>query len=162
MLTRLSQGRNVLVVMEQSPAVDMQFKPHFDPEDPTRNTLVFPVLFLYPQYATSDTIAKFVEDVPFSAHIERMFPPAVPPPSWDAKTEYTENTVVIYAATHRRRLLKVGKKLTLRDVLAKSAGKPGEPTDGLELKDGCLSFVVLPKGDVEKEWIENFKRSRGA
>ena len=38
--------------------------------------------------------------------------------------------------------------------------KEGGPVDGLELKDGCLTFVVLPKGDVEQKWVEEFKRSR--
>jgi hypothetical protein len=28
------------------------------------------------------------------------------------------------------------------------------------LKDGCLTFVVLPKGDVEKKWVEDFKLNR--
>jgi hypothetical protein len=120
------------------------------------------VLFLYPQYATSDIISEFVEDTPFSAHIERMFPPAESPPYWDVKAEYSVDRIVIYAVTHRRRLLKVGKKMTLRDVLKVSAAKEGEPKDGLELKDGCLSFVVLVKGDVEKKWIEDFKKARGS
>ena len=89
-----------------------------------------------------------------------MFPPAESPPYWDAKAEYSVDRIVIYAVTHRRRLLKVGKKMTLGDVLKASANKAGNPKDGLELKDGCLSFVVLVKGDVEKDWIEDFKKAR--
>ena len=139
---------------------EIDYEPHFDPEDPTGQTLILPVLFLYPQYAQTDIISEFVEDTPFSAHIERMFPPAVPPPSWDLKAEYSADRIVIYAVTHRRRLLKVGKKMTLRDVLKVSAGKEGEPKDGLQLKGGCLSFVVLAKGDIDKKWIEDFKKAR--
>ena len=91
-----------------------------------------------------------------------MFPPTVAPAYWDAKGEYSVDRVVIYAVTHRGRLLKVGKKMTLRDVLEASRAKEGQPTDGLELKDGCLSFVVLVKGDVEKNWIEDFKKTRSS
>ena len=91
-----------------------------------------------------------------------MFPPAESPPYWDINAEYSIDNIVVYAVTHRRRLLKVGKKMTLRDVLKASAAKEGEPKDGLELKDGCLSFVVLVKGDVEKKWIEDFKKARGS
>ena len=122
--------------------------------------MVFPVFFLYPQYATSDVIAEFVEDTSFAAHLETMFPPQAPAPDWDKKGEYTEGKMVVYAMTRRKRLLKVGKKMTLRDVCNAAKGKPGEARDGLDLKDGCLTFVVVPKGDVEKKWVDDFKKTR--
>jgi len=58
--------------------------------------------------------------------------------------------------------LKVGKELTLREVLAKARreAKDGEPIDGVVLRDGLLSFVVLVRGAQEKEWIGEFKRKR--
>lgn len=62
--------------------------------------------------------------------------------------------------THRKRLLKVGKKMTLRDVCKAAKGEDGQPKDGLEVKDGCLTFVVLPKGEVEKKWVDEYKGSR--
>ncbi|KAJ7122775.1 hypothetical protein C8R44DRAFT_704497 [Mycena epipterygia] len=136
------------------------FAPHFDPEDPTDSTLIIPVFFLYPQHATSDAIPEFVEDTPFATHLSSMFPPQAPPPTWDAKGEYVDGQLVIYAMTHRKRLLRVGKKMSLRDVCSASKGKDGEPRDGLEVKDGCLTFVVLPKGDVEKKWIDEYKSTR--
>jgi small subunit ribosomal protein S7e len=89
-----------------------------------------------------------------------MFPPQVPPPSWDTKGQYVDGQLVIYAMTHRKRLLKVGKKMTLREVCTASKGKEGEPRDGLEVKDGCLTFAVLPKGDVERKWVEEYKSAR--
>jgi hypothetical protein len=67
---------------------------------------------------------------------------------------------VVYATTNRKRLLKVGKKMTLRDVFKASKEKEGTPRDGLELKDNCLTFVVLPKGDVESQWVEEYKKMR--
>lgn len=36
----------------------------------------------------------------------------------------------------------------------------GVPKDGVVLKDGLLSFVVLPKGEEEKKWIDEFKQKR--
>lgn len=50
--------------------------------------------------------------------------------------------------------------MTLRDVCEKSGVDAEGNSDGLEMKEGCLNFVVLVKGDVETEWIEDFKRSR--
>ncbi|KAJ7667672.1 hypothetical protein DFH06DRAFT_1322261 [Mycena polygramma] len=136
------------------------FAPHWDPEDPTDSTLIIPVFFLYPQHAISDVIPEFVEDTPFTLHLSTMFPPKAPPPNWDTKGEYVDGQLVIYAMTHRKRLLKVGKKMTLKDVCIAAKGKDGEPKDGLEIKDGCLTFAVLPKGDVEKKWIEEYKSTR--
>ncbi|KAH7931344.1 40S ribosomal protein S7 [Leucogyrophana mollusca] len=145
--------RNLVAVKNPDGPADNPYTPHFDPEDSTRSTLILPVFFLYPQHATSDIISHFVEDTTFSAHISQMFPPEAPPPDWDKRGEYTAGQLVVYAMTRRQRLLKVGKKMTLRDVCKAAKEKPGEPADGLEVKDGCLSFAVLPKGEVEQKWI---------
>ncbi|KAF8558983.1 40S ribosomal protein S7 [Imleria badia] len=134
---------------------DNPYSPHFDLDDPTRTTLIFPVFFLYPQYATSDVIAHFVEDTTFYAHISQMFPPQAPAPTWDEKQEYTASNLAVYAMTHRRRLLKVGKKMTLRDVCRAAKEKGGEPADGLEIKDGYLTFAVLPRGGEEQKWVDD-------
>ncbi|KAN0097752.1 hypothetical protein V8E55_002198 [Tylopilus felleus] len=140
--------------------LDTPYSPHFDSDDRTRSTLIFPVFFLYPQYAQSDVIAHFVEDTTFYAHISQMFPPQAPAPNWDERREYTASNLVVYATTHRKRLLKVGKKMTLRDVCRAAKEKEGEPADGLEIKDGYLTFVVLPKGGEEQKWVDEFKRAR--
>lgn len=95
-------------------------------------------------------ISHFVEDTRFEEHLMTMFPPDGTAPGWDAKGEYSAGQLVVYGITVRRRLLKVGTKMTLMDVMY--AAK-----DGLELRDGCLSFVVLPKGKVEADWIAEFK-----
>ena len=155
------QERNLIDIRREDGSSN-PYSPHYDLEDPTQSTLVLPVFFLYPQYATSDVIQEFVEDTPFSAHISAMFPPQVPAPEWDAKGEYTVGNLVIYTMTHRKRLLKVGKKMTLRDVCKAAKAKDNEPLDGLEVKDGCLTFVVVPKGEIEAKWVEEYKRSREA
>ena len=92
-----------------------------------------------------------------------MFPPNSPSAEWDKNKEYVNGKLVVYAITRRKRLLKVGKKMTLVDVCNAAKAKKGEPRDGLELKDGCLTFVVLPKGaDAEKKWVKEFKAIRSA
>lgn len=85
---------------------------------------------------------------------------------WDTKHEYYTSNLVVYVETRAKRLLKVGKELTLREVLRKAARAREEkdgvvaPKDGVVLKDGLLSFVVLVKGSAEKAWIEDYKRQR--
>jgi small subunit ribosomal protein S7e len=156
----LSQDRNLIPITNPDGASENPYSPHFDPEDLTQQTLIIPVFFLYPQHATSDIISHFTEDTPFSAHLTVMFPPQAPAPEWDKKGEYVDGKLVVYAMTLRKRLFKVGKKMTLIDVCKAAKGKEGEPRDGLEVKDGCLTFVVLPKGDAEKKWVEDFKATR--
>ncbi|KAG1773889.1 40S ribosomal protein S7 [Suillus occidentalis] len=152
--------RNLFAVYNQKGSSENPYTPHFDPEDPGGTTLIIPVFFLYPQYATSDVIAHFVEDTTFSTHIFQMFPPHAPAPSWDKAGKYNADTLVVYAITRRKRLLKVGKKMSLRDVCNAAKAKEGEPDDGLELKDGCLTFVVVPKGEVEQNWTPHGKTHR--
>ncbi|KZT12778.1 40S ribosomal protein S7 [Laetiporus sulphureus 93-53] len=151
--------RNLVVIPRPDGSSENPYAPTFDPEDTTGSTLIVPVFFLYPQYATSDVISQFVEDTAFSSHLAAMFPPEAPPPEWDNNHDYVADRLVVYATTHHERLLKVGKKMTLKGVFNAARAKEGEPVDGLELKDGCLTFVVLPKGDVEQKWVEEFKRN---
>jgi small subunit ribosomal protein S7e len=121
----------------------------FDPG----STLILPVLFLYPEYATSDMISDFVEDTSFAAIFVVVFPPGAPRPQWDVEGIYADVSLVVYATTKRKRLLKVGRpgrEMTLRDVCrASGSGGAVGPNgkDRLGVKDGCLSFVALPKGD---------------
>ncbi|TFK94731.1 40S ribosomal protein S7 [Polyporus arcularius HHB13444] len=142
--------RNIIVNRVPDNVASNPYEPHFDPEDPTNSTMIFPVLFMYPQYATTDLISHFHEDTPFSAHISAMFPPNAPQPEWDKKGEYVDGKLVVFGWTKRRRLLKIGKKMTLRDVCNAAKAKDGEPYDGIEMNDGTLSFVVLPKGEEEQ------------
>jgi Cns1/TTC4 Wheel domain len=156
----LPQERNLIQVTNPDGPSENPYLPHFDPEDLTQQILIIPAFFLYPQHATSDIISHFAEDTPFSVHLTAMFPPQAPAPEWDKNGEYIDGQLVVYAITLRKRLLKVGKKMTLTDVCKAAKAKAGEPRDGLEVKDGCLTFVVLPKGDVEKRWVEDFKMNR--
>ncbi|RPD67088.1 40S ribosomal protein S7 [Lentinus tigrinus ALCF2SS1-7] len=145
--------RNIIVNRVPDNVTSTPYEPHFDPEDSTNSSMIFPVLFMYPQYATTDLISHFHEDTPFSAHLSAMFPPNSPQPEWDKKGEYVDGNLVVFGWTKRRRLLKIGKKMTLRDVCKAAKAKDGEPVDGIEMNDGTLSFVVLPKGKEEQKWM---------
>jgi len=171
-----------LVVLPPSHNNQLQYAPHFDPAFSGLRTsatpVLFPVFLLYPQYNTSDLITSFDPSATFSSHLATMFPPtpgAAPGvtaygvqhptqgPGWDQTGQYTTSNLSIYATTHRRRLFKVGKRMTLRDACDAAAAVPlhGEK-DGLELRDGSLNFTVVPKGDFERHWIEEYKRKKAA
>lgn len=61
------------------------------------------------------------------------------------------------------RLLNVGRKVTLRDVCRAvgAGGAGGGEHDGLEVKNGCSTLVVVPKGKVERKWVEEYKSTPG-
>lgn len=135
--------------------------------DVIRTPLVVPVFFMYPQHAQSDFISDFHEDTPLGEYLSTIFPASsrgsLP---WDTAGEYYDGNLVVYASTRRQRLLKLGRKLTLRHVMDQ-AYKDAEPgmdkvrdRDGLVMQDGILSLVVLPKGDAEKQWVDKFKAQR--
>ena len=154
----IRQERNLINVPNPDGSAN-PFAPKFDLEDRTGRTLILPVVFLYPEHATSDVIPEFVEDTTFEAHLAVMFPPDAPTSSLQPYKD--DGSLVIYAMTRRKRLLKVGRKMTLRDV-CRAAGRSGADGKGdrLEFKDGCLSFVVVPKGEVERKWVEQYKSTQ--
>ena len=158
------QERNLINVPNPEGSTN-PYTPKFDPEDATGRTLIFPVFFLYPEHAMSDVTPEFVEDTTFGAHLALMFPPGAALQPWDTGGKYVDGSLVVYAITKKKRLLKVGRKMTLRDVcrVAGGSGTVGldGKSDGLEAKDGCLSFVVVPKGEVERKWVEEYKSTRG-
>jgi hypothetical protein len=132
-------------------------------------SVIFPTFLMYPTHAQSDFITHFHQETSFDDQLAQMFPSSpssgeVSWTQWDTKRQYYTSNLVVYVETRHRRLLKVGKDLTLREVLAKGfrAQADGVPKDGVVLKDGLLSFVVLPKGEEEKKWIEDFKQKRDA
>ena len=159
---RLPQERN-LINMPNPDGSANPYAPRFDAEDATGGTLIIPVFFLYPEHATSDVVPDFVEDAEFGTVLATMFPPGAPAPSWDVDGRYVVGSLVVYATTRKKRLLKVGRKMTLRDVCRAAGGTSASGTtveDGLEIKDGCLSFVVVSKGEAEQKWVEEYKSTR--
>ena len=138
------------------------------PPPPEQTTLIYPVFLLYPSHSQSDFITHFSEETSVADHLAVMFPSSAPSseppfPAWDTKREYHSDNLVVYVETAHRRLLKVGRDLTLREVIRKAV-KPAMDGkgvgDGVILRDGLLSLVVLVKGEREKEWIDQYKRSR--
>jgi hypothetical protein len=130
------------------------------------HAVVFPTFLLYPASSTSDIITRFHEDATFGDQLEVMFPVQleggeVPFADWDSEHEYFCDNLVVYAETSSRKLLKIGKSLTMRDVFMKAAAlSDGSQKDGLVMRDGLLSFFVLPKGAKEKQWVDRYKASR--
>lgn len=132
---------------------------------PITTPLIYPIFLLYPSHGQSDLITHFAETTSFNDQLAVMFPSSPSATTgwaaWDTKREYHLNNLVVYVETRHRRLLKCGKDLPLVEVIAKAVKlEEGKVVDGVILRDGLMSFVVLVKGDQEKKWISEFKANR--
>ena len=116
----------------------------------------------YPEHNTSDFVPQFVDETEFGAQLDSVLSLENPPADWDKDRNYRPDAVNVYVTTIKKRIMKAGRRSTLMQVL-KSAGSGGKDGtgDGLALINGCLSFHVVIKGsDFEKQWIEDFKKTR--
>ena len=180
-LSNALRSRGLVVLNTPNPP-DNPMPVHFDPEvkpgepplyEPEGSTyepppehcpIIFPVFLLYPEYNQSDLITHFDENTTVGDHLNAMFPSS---PShggwigWDEKHEYYTSNMEVYVETAGKRLLKVGKGLTLREVMARAVkvGEDGKK-DGVPLRDGIIGLVVLIKGAKERAFIEDYKRKR--
>ncbi|KIW66282.1 hypothetical protein, variant [Phialophora macrospora] len=116
-----------------------------DPLSPT-SLLEFPVMLLYPMHNQTDFIKAWAEKDAITHHLSYILP--LP---WDTKNEYKLSTVDCYMDTISGGLMKVGKKLTLLDVL--SNGKT-------EVVDGLVRIYVVPSSQAPR-WIEEVKKKKG-
>lgn len=79
---------------------------------------------------------------------------------WDPQGEYVANRLSVIAKTRKGRLLRVGHKLSLRELLDQGATPSNDDRDGIVLRDGIIDLYVLPKGsDAERQWITANKAS---
>jgi Cns1/TTC4 Wheel domain len=118
-------------------------------ESPNPNSPIsIPVFLLRPlsDPPSRDLILAFHEDTSFGDQLNAMAESA---------------DCILYVITKNGRILKVGRKLTLREIMTTAAIRrpDGLLLDGLELKDGwCLEVFVLPKNGAADEWVQNQKR----
>lgn len=120
---------------------------------PLETPLIFPVFLLRPWATppTRDLILSFHQDVTFGNQLD----------AFNAQQSHQRRSPAeetIYATTKQNRILKVGRKLTLRKIAALAVKELPNALDGLDLVEGwCLEFYILPKGDDEAKWIRETK-----
>ena len=108
--------------------------------------LEFPTMMLYPMHNQSDFIKAFSEQDAILGHLDYLLP--LP---WDDKKEYTEKSVSCYMDTTTGGIIKLGKKVPLREILAQ---------DKVEVVDGLVRIYVVPQS-LAPTWIEQLKSKKG-
>lgn len=120
-------------------------------EDPldASSELTLPVLLLYPTAGQTDLLKAVSENHALQQHLNYILP--LP---WDEKAEFGDGdgaAVDLFADTVSGGMVKVGKKVPLREVLA--GGK-------VVIADGLWRVYVVPKAKVGG-WIEEVKKRKG-
>lgn len=116
-----------------------------DPLSP-KSLLEFPVMFLYPMHNQSDFVKAFAEKDAINHHLSYILP--LP---WDRSGQYTLDSVECYMDTNTGGLMKVGKKISLLEVLS---------NEKIEVIDGLVRLHVVPR-TLAPAWIDEIKRKKG-
>lgn len=112
--------------------------------------LHFPVLFLYPEFETSDFVQDFCEDQTFAEHLRAMFDPSLPAPAWDPQRRYRPDALAVYVATKELVGLQRTRQVAvpLRSTLLQALQLEGH------LVPQVPAFSVLARGsDAERSWL---------
>lgn len=131
--------------IEPSHPAAIRKKVHFSTQDP--NILVWPVLFIYPEFGETDFIEEFGEDELFIEHISVMFEEQ---PPWDAKGDYkTDNLKLYFEDTDAMKLIEIDVSSTLGEAVRNKRYK---------VHGGTPAFIVLAQGnEFQKDFLSKYK-----
>ena len=89
----LSRGIRVGCSLFQDQRIrQYELAPHVDSD----KEMVWPVLFLYDEYQTSDVVQAFGEHDTFVEHVANMFPEGGPYCEWDTEKSYRASNLLVY------------------------------------------------------------------
>ncbi|KAJ9590693.1 hypothetical protein L9F63_016209 [Diploptera punctata] len=107
--------------------------------------LVWPVMFLYPEYKVTDLIQEFHENSTFSHHLDTMFES---PPDWDRDQTYVaKNLNIYYEDKSNSKLHKVAHTDTLHAVLSRKT---------YIVSGGTPCFLILVQGSRVEQNLLGF------
>jgi len=106
---------------------------HVDPES---GELVFPVLFMYPEFGETDFIEEWRENEAVEQHIQVMFGAGAERPPWDINNRYTPSSLVVYLEDESSNLIHIPSNYTLIQAIT---------SKGFKVKAGTPNFIVFVK-----------------
>lgn len=131
-----------MAALEPSTPILAQGHVHLD----EKGSLVWPVMFLYPEYQVTDLVQEYCEDTTFSQHLSAMFEST---PKWDKDSSYIPSELSIYyECTARHTLHPVAASDTLGQVLAR---------ESYVVYGGTPCFLVVVRGSkVEQNLLARY------
>ncbi|XP_025194920.1 tetratricopeptide repeat protein 4 isoform X1 [Melanaphis sacchari] len=146
--------RQLNIMGKRGPIKDLTI---FDPSVPGlvkpvhlfENYLVWPVVFLYPEYKTSDMIQEFNESTTFYSHLVEIFAER---PEWDVEGKYNADSVNVYFESVNE--YKSGTKVTKIDTKTCTLFE-ALTVLRCPIENGTPVFLIFfAGGQFEKEFLE--------
>lgn len=112
----------------------------------TDGRLVWPVVFLYPEYKTMDFIQSFHEDSVFVEHLEEVFSAR---PEWDKEGKYKIGSLCVYFEDGNKcKVHRVDVNKTLGEILQ---------TKEYLLRGGTPTFIIFAENShAQKSFLEKY------
>ncbi|KAL2747348.1 tetratricopeptide repeat protein 4-like [Vespula maculifrons] len=122
----------------------MQSKVHLD----GNNKLVWPVIFLYPEFQETDFVQNFHEDITIKEQLEELY---FSPPPWDTQHLYNPDTVAIYfEGKDKNSLHKVDISNTLGKILT---------DEQFLVRGGTPAFLIFVKDSkAEARYLKTYHK----
>lgn len=140
-LSQAVQSRNLRIEWSQRPFEPVgEFCVTLDQES---KELIWPVVFLYPEFKQSDIVQCFYENSSFRDQLEDILSSPAP---WDPEFNYTLSSAQVFYESQDNRLVAVDLNQCLKNVLE-------EP--GYFIKDGVPNFILLSS---KTEFTNEYKR----
>jgi len=133
----------------------MKKRVHLSPDN-NSPTLVWPVLFMYPEYGETDLIEEFEEiGQTFSDHLQAMFGHGIERPVWDIQNRYHPERLKIYYEDRNTNPDKVAL-IPLKDANLSLGEVISDPK--FEIINGLPTFIVLvDKSAYETVMIKTYE-----
>ncbi|CAD5121343.1 DgyrCDS9866 [Dimorphilus gyrociliatus] len=113
-------------------------------------SMVWPVMFLYPEYGQTDFIQEFQEADSFADHLKVIFAKDCEPPPWDTEFKYKYNNLEIFFENKdERKLYKIRPSMKLLEALKMKK---------FFVEDGTPAFILLPKNSsFSEDFLKKYK-----
>ncbi|CAH2002106.1 unnamed protein product [Acanthoscelides obtectus] len=110
------------------------------------NHLIWPVVFIYPEYKIMDYIQEFHENTIFWDQILQVFETY---PEWDEKHQYKAENLNVYFETAKKKLVQTDVNSTLKQILN---------LPGYVIRGGTPSFMILVRDSpAEKRLLKEYE-----
>ncbi|XP_068238262.1 tetratricopeptide repeat protein 4-like [Palaemon carinicauda] len=111
--------------------------------------LLWPVMFIYPEYQETDFIQEFSENDCIADHLDVMFGPDASPAPWDSDHKYVSKNLRVFFEDKDNKLCKVDTRCSLLQVLTNPRYSVQGGTPGL--------IVVVEGSKFMSEFINKYK-----
>ncbi|TRY64096.1 hypothetical protein TCAL_12599 [Tigriopus californicus] len=147
-VSQKGQSDLALDSLEPTHPAALRKRVHFSALD--ASSLVWPVLFLYPEHGETDFVEEFEENQCFADHLDVMFGKESPKAPWDVEEKYVpEQMNLFFEDILNQKLVSINRQSTLKTVLSDARYR---------LVGGTPGIIVTVKGSkFETDFLGKYK-----